>query len=350
MTGLAAPPAPAASRQAVGVQPPDQPGLAVGPPPSNCRQGCDGHGYRGHAAAGSGRPWQYGARRCLPGRCHHRVSGVVRRRHQVMRFPYIFPVGLSVLAGALASTVAYARAYNSVGGGLVSLVQDGFVLAWGIAIANLGRDAELLRTITRAWVISATVWAALMIIGVSGHLSVLSGETARDGVRAAFTLGDPNLAANYFICSLLVLRAIQYPSRRLVRWSCCALIVAAIGLTGSNGGALVLVAATVLGAIFRMARRRGAVPALIAAGTLIVACVAIGPQVNVSSIVQKAQSKLAIAQRLDRSAGREQRVSQHHPGRDGAAVPDRRYAARPRARRHQERVPGSPGPLRQDGT
>ena len=34
----------------------------------------------------------------------------------------------------------------------------------------------------------------------------------RNGVRAAFTLGDPNLAANYFICSLLVLRAARYPA------------------------------------------------------------------------------------------------------------------------------------------
>jgi O-antigen ligase len=212
-----------------------------------------------------------------------------RRRH-VMRFPYAFPVGLSILAGALASTVAYAAAYNSVGGGLVSLLQDGFVLAWCLSIANLGRDAGLLRSLTRSWAISATFWAALMIIGVVGHISVLSGETARDGVRAAFTLGDPNLAANYFICSLLVLRAMQYPKGRLARWSCCAVILTAVAFTGSNGGALVLVATTVLGAIFTMARRRGAVPAIIAAATLVLACVTIAPQVHLSTIAQHAQT------------------------------------------------------------
>jgi O-antigen ligase len=119
---------------------------------------------------------------------------------------------------------------------------------------------------------------------------MLSGETARCGVRAAFTLGDPNLAANYFICSLLVLRAVQYPKRRLARWSCCAVIVTAVALTGSNGGALVLVAATVLGAIFATARRRGAVPAIIAAATLVLACVAIVPQVHLSTIAQHAQT------------------------------------------------------------
>ena len=140
-------------------------------------------------------------------------------RSHVMRFPYMFPVGLSILAGALASTVAYSHAYVSVGGGLVSLIQDAFLLAWCIGIANVGRDPALLRSMGRAWAISATCWAALMIIGVFGHIGFLSGQDLRNGVRAAFTLGDPNLAANYFICSLLVLRATQFPRRRALRWA-----------------------------------------------------------------------------------------------------------------------------------
>src|SRR5207244_9553472 len=59
-------------------------------------------------------------------------------RSHVMRFPYMFPVGLSILAGALASTVAYSHAYISVGGGLVSLIQAAFLLAWSIGIPNAG--------------------------------------------------------------------------------------------------------------------------------------------------------------------------------------------------------------------
>jgi O-Antigen ligase len=223
------------------------------------------------------------------------------KRH-AMRFPYLFPVGLSVLAGALASTVVYAHAYNSVGGGLISLLQDLFVVVWGLVIANLGRDAGLLKTITRAWVISASCWAALMIIGVLGHVALLSGETARNGVRAAFTLGDPNLAANYFICSLLMLRATRFPRRRVVRWACGALLLAAIGLTGSNGGAVVLIVTAILGALFRMAQRRGAVPAIIAASALALVALAILPNVHVSSIVQKAQQS---SQLLQDSIGRQ---------------------------------------------
>ena len=223
-------------------------------------------------------------------------------RSHVMRFPYMFPVGLLILAGALASTVAYSHAYVSVGGGLLSLIQDAFLLAWCIGIANVGRDPALLRSMARAWAISATCWAALMIIGVFGHIGFLSGQDLRDGVRAAFTLGDPNLAANYFICSLLVLRATQFPRRRALRWVCCALIVTAIALTGSNGGALVLIVTTVLGAIFGMARRRGAAPAIITASVLALAVLLIAPRVPVQSIVARAQTS---SQFLNDSIGRQ---------------------------------------------
>jgi O-antigen ligase len=216
-------------------------------------------------------------------------------RRQPMRFPYVLPVGLSILAGALGSTVAYSDAYVSVGGGLVTLMQDGFLLLWGITVANICRDPALLKTVTRAWVISVTCWAALMIIGVFAHIPLLSGEIARNGVRAAFTLGDPNLAANYFICSLLVLRAARYPGRRLLRWACCALIVTAIVLTGSNGGVLVLVITTVLGSLFTLARRRGAAPAVITACVLALATATILPHIHLQTIAARAQASSQLA-------------------------------------------------------
>jgi O-antigen ligase len=141
-----------------------------------------------------------------------------------------------------------------------------------------------------------------MIIGVFGHIPVLSGEIARNGVRAAFTLADPNLAANYFICSLLVLRAARYPRRRAFRWLCCTLIVTAIILTGSNGGALVLVITTVLGGLFTLARRRGAAPAVITAAALALAVLAIAPHVHIQGLVQQAQAN---SQLLKDSIGRQ---------------------------------------------
>jgi O-antigen ligase len=217
------------------------------------------------------------------------VSGQGR----IMRFPYAVPVGLSVLAGALASTAAYTGGFGSVGGGLLTLLQDLFVWAWALAIANVGREPALSRSMTRAWAISATCWAALMIIGVFGHIALLSGETAREGVRASLTLGDPNVAANYFICSLLVLRAARYPRRRLLRWACCAVILTAIVLTGSNGGVLVLVMATLLGWIFGLARRRGAA-AVLAASAVALCAVAVATQINTQQIVLKAQAGVPV--------------------------------------------------------
>ncbi len=217
-------------------------------------------------------------------------------RRMPVRFPFALPVGISILAGTLASTVAYADKYVSVGHGLLTVVQDMFCLAWGLAVANAGRSPALLRSMTRAWAVSATFWSALMIVGVLGHISLLSGETARDGARAAFTLGDPNLAADYFVCSLLVLRAARYPARRLARWACCAVIIAAIVFTGSNGGMLALAAATVAGALFRLATRRGAAPAVMVAAAIGLCAVAVIPHIDVTSLVQRAQASTPLLQ------------------------------------------------------
>jgi O-antigen ligase len=83
---------------------------------------------------------------------------------------------------------------------------------------------------------------------------------------------------------------------------CCALIVTAIILTGSNGGVLVLVIITVLGALFTMARRRGAAPAVITASVLAVAVLAIAPHVHIQGIVQQAQASTPL---LKDSIGRQ---------------------------------------------
>jgi O-antigen ligase len=195
------------------------------------------------------------------------VSG----RTQVVRLPYAFPVGLSVAAGALAGTV-----HSS---GLLALAQDIFVLCCAAAVANLGRDADLLDTLAKAWAYSATVWAAAMTLGVVTGVSWLAGTSARDGTRAAFTLGDPNLAADYFLVALLVMRACQRPRRRLWRTLACALVVTAIILTLSNGGILALGVATVVGWAFGAVRRQRTALAVAA-----VCLVALGGVVAASTI------------------------------------------------------------------
>ncbi len=188
--------------------------------------------------------------------------------------PYAGPVGLIVLAGALALTVATVFGGKStaiLGPGLVAIAQDIFVLAWAAAITTLGRDHQLLDTLIRAWAYSAAGWAAVLIAGDILGIGFITGITARDGIRASFTLGDPNLAADYFLVALLVAREAQRPRHTVWRWITCTLIVIAIILTLSNGGILALLVATVLGGLFRLARRRGMVAAAMVGAILALA-------------------------------------------------------------------------------
>ena len=214
-------------------------------------------------------------------------------RHPV-RFPYALPVALGIVAGALGGLAA--------GGGLLALSQDLFLFGWTLAIANLGRSPALLGTLVRAWGLSVTGWAALLIGGVLGHVAWLSGQSGLDGSRAALTFGDPNLAADYFLVGLFVLRAAQVPRRRSLRLLCCAVVVVAIVLTGSNGGLTALVFATVGGWLFGLVRSGRAPAAVLVACLLAGAAVAAASTVDLSGVAARARDSAPV---LRDSIGRE---------------------------------------------
>jgi hypothetical protein len=132
----------------------------------------------------------------------------------------------------------------------------------------VGQDRRLLDVFCRAWAYSTVAWAGLLILGEVAGISAITGINAQDGIRASLTLGDPNLAANYFLVGLLVMRATQRPRRTGWRWAACAVVIVGIGLTLSNGGVLALIVATLAGALFALARRRGALVALSTAAVL----------------------------------------------------------------------------------
>lgn len=204
----------------------------------------------------------------------------------VVRLPYAVPVALSLVGGALAGLAA--------GGGILALVQDLFLFGWAVAIANLGRAPELLGTLVRAWALSVTGWATLLVLGVLWHVSWLSGQTGLDGSRASLTFGDPNLAANYFLCGLLVLRAGQVPRRPHVRFLCCALIVTAIVLTGSNGGMSALLIVSLAGWLFRLVRA-GQTAAAVLIACVLVTLGAVGlSTVNLASVATRAQQSVPL--------------------------------------------------------
>lgn len=178
--------------------------------------------------------------------------------------PYALPVGLTVAAGALALLVSDVHLRQ----GMIALAQDVFVFAWAAAVATVGRERRMLDTLCRVWAYSAIGWAAVLIVAEVAGITWLSGISSVDGIRASFTLGDPNLAANYFLCGLLVMRACRRPRRGWWRWLACAVVVTAIVLTLSNGGMLALLVATVFGALLRLVRR-GAVALAVVLGTVL---------------------------------------------------------------------------------
>ena len=208
-------------------------------------------------------------------------------RH-ALRLPFVIPVGLLVAGGAVAALAHGVGALNSA----LTLGQDGYVLLWGVALANLASRPLLLRTGVRAIGVSGAAWAAVMLVGVLGGVPALSGVTAREGSRASLTLGDPNLAANYFLVALLVLRAAGYPRRAALRWPCCLVLLAAIFFTGSNGGALTLLLATAVGAVLRLARTRGVGPAIALALVLGAGAGAAVSVVDLDAVALRAQTSI----------------------------------------------------------
>ncbi|MFG2085734.1 O-antigen ligase family protein [Spirillospora sp. NPDC048824] len=163
-----------------------------------------------------------------------------------VRWPYLLPTLLTVLAGGIA-----ALANDDVGA--LTLVKDLFVLLWAVCVANLGRDPSLLRVALRAFVWIGTVYALVMMTGFAIGNDAVSGKQV-DGERLMFTFGDANYAANWFICVFFIARATRFPEGRWRRRAVCGILIAAELLTGSNGGLLALCCALLLGYVFRLFR------------------------------------------------------------------------------------------------
>jgi O-antigen ligase len=191
-------------------------------------------------------------------------------RHPV-RWPLLIPTLLTIIAGGIAAIVNDA--------GQLTLVKDLFVLLWGVSVANLARDAGLLRLVIRSWIWIGTFYALVMIFGFVIGNDTLSGKQV-DGERAMFTFGDANYASNWFICVFFIARAARYPGTAWRRWAVCGIVLAAEVLTGSNGGALALGIAILAGYVFRLFREGKAHQAI--AVTTLAACVGGGGAVAVT--------------------------------------------------------------------
>src|SRR5207245_5973338 len=124
---------------------------------------------------------------------------------RMLRAPYAASLGILVAAGGLA-----ALAGADPGAGLLALVQDLFLLAWALAVANVAKSSASLGVIVRVWAWSAIGWAGLMVFAVERGYTGLAGITDQYGGRAALTFTDANMAASYLVVSLMVILATAY--------------------------------------------------------------------------------------------------------------------------------------------
>ncbi|MFB4306177.1 O-antigen ligase family protein [Actinomadura sp. GTD37] len=215
-----------------------------------------------------------------------------------VRWPFLIPTLLTIIAGGIAAIVNDA--------GALTIVKDLFVLLWAVSIANFGRDPALLRLTLRAFVLIGTCYAAVMIVGFVLGVDALSGKQI-DGERAMFTFGDANYASNWFICVFFIARASRFPGTAWKRWAVCGVLLAAEVLTGSNGGLLALCVAVLLGCLFRLFRE-GKAHHAVAVGALAVFVggggVALVSAVNVQPFLDQAsQASPILRDSIGRTTG-----------------------------------------------
>lgn len=171
--------------------------------------------------------------------------------------PYLLPMGLMVLGGALAGLAG-----PLPGTSLLQLVQDLALIAWTAALYNIARRPNVLRMLTTTFACSAIGWATLLVFASLAHISVIEGISAADGNRLLFTLGDPNYAAAYWVVSLFLVFATKRPRRAAARWFGYTMLLWAFALTESNGGLLELVVGLAFVAAVAVRRRQGLVAAM----------------------------------------------------------------------------------------
>jgi O-antigen ligase len=202
--------------------------------------------------------------------------------------PYSLGIGILMTAGLIAA-IHHRAAYAGV-----AIVQDLFMLLWGAAVANAVQRPWLLRVVLQAWCWSGIAWASVLVFGRVAGLNALAGMTARNGGRAALTFNDPNLAANYFMCALMVLLATQAIRARWIRVFGVIVILTAIFFTGSNGATAGLGIGLGVALALRYRKARGPINAIAVVALLAVLVGVAAPHVDVTAIRERAASSVQL--------------------------------------------------------
>lgn len=202
-----------------------------------------------------------------------------------IHLPYAVGTTLLLIGGLVGALVAGAGAST-----VLVLVQDVFLLLWAATLA-LGRsDPAIIVSALTAWCRFAPVYAAVMVLAYVFGINALAGVTEKDGVRAAYTFGDPNLAANYLVLSLFVMVACRRPRTASVRWIAYGFVALALAFTGSNGALLsLLLGLGLLGTLSRLRSKGLLAGALAGSAALLVvtgSTLFVQPHVNVDAARQ----------------------------------------------------------------
>jgi hypothetical protein len=217
----------------------------------------------------------------------------VTREQLPVVFPYAVGVGGLVIGGALAALVTDAPLAS-----LLPLVQDLVLLLWATALALGRHDPAIIAAVTRAWAISAPIYAAVMVVAYLFGVGALTGVSPENGVRASYTFGDPNLAANYLVISLFVMAACRRPRARAARLLGYTAVVLAITFTGSNGAYLTLALGTVVACVLGRYRGNRPVAAVLILATAttatVVAAGVVVPHVDLDALQARAAASVPL--------------------------------------------------------
>jgi O-Antigen ligase len=198
-------------------------------------------------------------------------------------FPYALGAGLMILGGALGGLAGPVPA-----AGVLAIVQDLLLLAWCWTVANVGRSPEHTRVLARTWAYSSIVWGALLLIGLVLRMPALTGQTPQNGLRTSLTFGDPNVAANYYVISMMIICATARPRARWMRFLAYAILTAALVSSGSNSGFLAALLGIAAAAVLGVRRRGGLIPAIACFACLLGAAYLATTAVSLQSIEQRA--------------------------------------------------------------
>lgn len=170
---------------------------------------------------------------------------------QELRLPFVVGVGVMAVAGTVSALFGILP-----WSGALAVVQDLYLLAWAMALANFARSPAAAEFLVRTWCVTAGAWA-IGLIALFGRTVITAGIGSADSTRAGFTFGDQNGAGLYFVLSLLVIFAARRPRRWRWRAPAIACLLFATLLTGSLGAISGLMAGLATALVLGVRSKRG---------------------------------------------------------------------------------------------